>query len=113
MKLAAVCLLAPWIALPQVDTGTISGLVRDASGAGVTKARVVITQEATGLSQSENRARRLQFRSEFFNSSNTPQFNNPANTVGSPGVGSIRSAGSPLTFQRTSRQIQFAFKVYF
>ncbi|MBI1786997.1 MAG: TonB-dependent receptor [Acidobacteria bacterium] len=62
---------------------------------------------------SENHARRLQFRSEFFNSSNTPQFNNPANTVGSPGVGSIRSAGSPLTFQRTSRQIQFALKLYF
>jgi hypothetical protein len=62
---------------------------------------------------SEDRARRLQFRSEFFNVSNTPQFNNPANTVGSPGAASIRSAGAPLTFQRTSRQIQFALKLYF
>jgi len=62
---------------------------------------------------SENRDRRLQFRSEFFNVANTPQFNNPANTVGSPGAASIRSAGSPLTFQRTSRQIQLALKLYF
>jgi hypothetical protein len=62
---------------------------------------------------SENRDRRIQFRSEFFNITNTPQFNNPANTVGSPGAASIRSAGSPLTFQRTSRQIQFALKLYF
>lgn len=56
---------------------------------------------------------RLQFRSEFFNITNTPQFNNPAATIGAAGAGSIRSAGSPLTFQRTSRQIQFALKLYF
>jgi hypothetical protein len=62
---------------------------------------------------SEDRVRRLQFRSEFFNITNTPQFNNPANTVGSPGAASIRSAGAPLTFQRTSRQIQFGLKLYF
>jgi hypothetical protein len=62
---------------------------------------------------STDRGRRLQFRSEFFNITNTPQFNNPANTVGSPGAASIRSAGAPLTFQRTSRQIQFALKLYF
>ena len=29
------------------------------------------------------------------------------------GVGTIRSAGSPLTFQRTQRQIQLALKLYF
>jgi hypothetical protein len=62
---------------------------------------------------SEGGARRIQFRSEFFSITNTPQFNNPAATVGAAGAGSIRAAGSPLTFQRTSRQIQFALKVYF
>jgi hypothetical protein len=62
---------------------------------------------------SEKRDRRVQFRAEFFNITNTPQFNNPANTVGSPGAGSIRSAGAPLTFQRIPRQIQFGLKLYF
>ncbi|MCA2962404.1 MAG: TonB-dependent receptor [Acidobacteriaceae bacterium] len=57
--------------------------------------------------------RRLQFRTEFFNLTNTPQFNNPNATVGAPGAGTIRSAGAPLTFQRTSRQIQLALKFYF
>ncbi|MDX1982841.1 MAG: TonB-dependent receptor, partial [Bryobacteraceae bacterium] len=57
--------------------------------------------------------RRVQFRAEFFNISNTPQFNNPNATAGAPGAGTIRSAGAPLTFQRTSRQIQFALKLYF
>jgi hypothetical protein len=62
---------------------------------------------------SEDPAKRVQFRAEFFNISNTPQFNNPNATAGAPGAGTIRSAGAPLTFQRTSRQIQFALKLYF
>lgn len=62
---------------------------------------------------SPDSVRRFQFRAEFFNLSNTPQFNNPSSTVGAAGAGSIRSAGAPLTFQRTSRQIQFALKFYF
>jgi hypothetical protein len=61
----------------------------------------------------EGRARRLEFRSEFFNLTNTPQLNNPNATFGIPGFGTISSAGSPLTLQRTSRQIQFALKLYF
>ncbi|MGH9657540.1 MAG: carboxypeptidase regulatory-like domain-containing protein [Bryobacteraceae bacterium] len=64
------------------------------------------------FSLAENRAR-LQVRAEFFNIANTPQFNQPASTVGAPGAASIRSAGSPLTFQRTSRQVQFALKLYY
>jgi hypothetical protein len=65
------------------------------------------------FSLDENSNRRIQFRAEFFNISNTPQFNNPNATAGAPGAGTIRSAGAPLTFQRTSRQIQFALKFYF
>jgi hypothetical protein len=56
--------------------------------------------------------RRLEFRMEVFNLTNTPQFNNPAATFGSPGFGTISAAGAPLTLQRTSRQIQFALKLY-
>jgi hypothetical protein len=62
---------------------------------------------------SEDRARRLQFRAECFNVSNTPQFNNPNSTIGSTAAGTISAAGAPLTFQRTSRQIQLAMKLYF
>ena len=62
---------------------------------------------------SADQARRLQFRAECFNLSNTPQFNNPNASIGSPAAGTITAAGAPLTFQRTSRQIQLALKLYF
>jgi hypothetical protein len=64
----------------------------------------------------------LQLRAEAFNLANTPQFNNPAATVGtynpttglwSNGFGTISSAASESTFQRTERQIQFAAKINF
>jgi hypothetical protein len=57
--------------------------------------------------------RSIEFRAEMFNISNKPQFNNPNASIGSPSAGVISSAGSPLTFQRTSRQIQLAMKLYF
>ncbi|MEX2261432.1 MAG: TonB-dependent receptor [Bryobacteraceae bacterium] len=62
---------------------------------------------------SEDGVRRLEFRTEFFNFTNTPQFNDPAASFGSPGFGQIRSAGSPQSLQRTPRQIQFGLKFYF
>ncbi|MBI1358425.1 MAG: hypothetical protein GC160_29160 [Acidobacteria bacterium] len=62
---------------------------------------------------SDDQVRRLQFRAEFFNIANTPQFNNPNTNIGSTAVGTISSAGSPISFQRTSRQIQFGLKFYF
>lgn len=61
---------------------------------------------------SESGTRRLQFRSEFFNVFNTPQFNNPNSSIGSTLAGQITAAGSKQTYQRTSRQIQFALKLY-
>jgi hypothetical protein len=61
---------------------------------------------------SENAARHLQFRAEAFNVLNTPQFNNPNAQIGNPAAGTITSAGAPLLFQRTSRQIQLALKLY-
>jgi len=61
---------------------------------------------------SEKGSRRLEFRSEAFNVFNTPQFNNPNAQIGNPAAGTITSAGAPLLFQRTSRQIQLALKLY-
>jgi hypothetical protein len=70
----------------------------------------------------------LQFRAEFFNLFNTPQFNNPSATAPPPAAtsttlepsitpgaayGTISSAGSPTTFQRISREIQLAMKFTF
>lgn len=58
-------------------------------------------------------AQALELRAETFNLFNTPQFNNPAATVGSSTIGTISSAGSPTTLQRTSREIQLAAKITF
>lgn len=56
--------------------------------------------------------RSVQFRAEAFNAFNTPQFNNPDARIGFAGVGRITSAGSPAIYQRTSRQVQLALKLY-
>lgn len=58
-------------------------------------------------------SRVLQLRAEFFNLFNTPQFNNPGATAGTGALGTISSAGSEPTFQRTERQIQLAAKFSF
>lgn len=58
-------------------------------------------------------SRRVEFRAEAFNSLNTPQFNNPNASIGFTGVAKITSAGNPTVYQRTSRQIQLALKIYF
>lgn len=57
-------------------------------------------------------ARHLQFRAEAFNIFNRPQFNNPATDIGNSDAGTITGAGQPLLFQRTSREIQLALKLY-
>lgn len=57
--------------------------------------------------------RRVEFRAEAFNFTNTPQFNNPNASIGFAGVARITSAGNPPIYQRTSRQVQMALKFYF
>src|SRR5215469_2951062 len=64
---------------------------------------------------------RMEFRAETFNLFNHPQFNNPnengatatAAAIGIPTSGTLNYAGNPAFFQRTSRQIQLALKLYF
>ncbi len=63
----------------------------------------------------------LEFRAEAFNLFNKPQFDNPnesgavagAATIGIPGAAALNYAGNPAFFQRTSREIQLAMKLYF
>ena len=57
--------------------------------------------------------RRFQLRAEIFNVFNTPQFNNPNASIGNAAAGTITSAGTPTLFERTSREIQLAAKLYF
>jgi hypothetical protein len=52
-------------------------------------------------------SRELQFRSEFFNGLNHPEFGLPNSTVGVGGAGTITST------QRANRQIQFALRLAF
>ena len=59
---------------------------------------------------SENRY--LQFRSEFFNIANHPNFDNPNNLVTSPSFGRVTSAGASDP-RLSSRQIQFALRLVF
>ena len=61
----------------------------------------------------ESASRRLEFRAEAFNVLNTPEFNDPSASIGNAAVGTITSAGAPLLFQRTSREVQLALKLYF
>src|SRR5262249_14970326 len=57
-------------------------------------------------------SRYVQFRSEFFNIFNHPNFDNPVNLVVSPTFGQIQSAGTTDT-RISSRQIQFALRLVF
>jgi len=61
----------------------------------------------------ESSTRYLQLRAEAFNVFNIPQFNNPNAQIGGSTAGKITSAGQPVLFQRTSREIQLAAKLYF
>jgi hypothetical protein len=56
---------------------------------------------------------RAQLRGEFFNVTNTPQFNNPSNVIGTASAATISSAGSPGSFSRTQRQLQLALRILF
>src|SRR5215467_5632198 len=50
LRLAFVSIILCAVAFAQVDTGTISGLVRDTSGGGIPSVQVTVRDEDTGLS---------------------------------------------------------------
>src|SRR5579871_5376236 len=50
--LISVALLVPANVKAQVDMGSISGIVRDPSGAGIPNAKVILTNEDTNISGS-------------------------------------------------------------
>src|SRR5262249_3819200 len=54
---------------------------------------------------------RLQFRAEFFDLFNHPNFGQPGNVVGSPNFGRIVNTRFPTGESGTSRQVQFALKL--
>ena len=58
-------------------------------------------------------SKRLQFRAEFFNITNTPQFNTPNSRIGTGNAGRITRAGSEPTLQRTQRMIQLGLRFVF
>ena len=62
---------------------------------------------------SVSEGKRLQFRAEFFNVTNTPHFNNPVANIASPARGRITRAGSENRFQRTQRLVQFGLRFVF
>jgi hypothetical protein len=56
---------------------------------------------------------RLQFRSEFFDVFNHPNFGQPGNVVGTPDFGRITKTRFPTGESGSSRQVQFALKLMF
>jgi hypothetical protein len=54
-------------------------------------------------------SRRIQFRAECFNISNTPSFASPADTLGNPGFGQITG----LNVNYAPREFQFVLKYLF
>jgi hypothetical protein len=89
-------------AFTQPTAGTFgssgNGVVRGPS----LKAADISIQKSFRLTE----ARRLQFRAEFFNVTNTPEFNAPNLAVQSPTFGELTSA-------QGEREIQFGLKLYF
>jgi hypothetical protein len=55
----------------------------------------------------------LQFRTEFFDIFNHPNFGNPVNTVTSAAFGRIQATRFPAGDFGSARQIQFALKLIF
>ena len=84
---------------PQFTIGTSSR--NPVRAPGVRNMDLALVKQ-TRLTESVN----MEFRSEFFNFTNTPPLNAPAVVLGNAGFGSITSAGDP-------RVIQFAMKVTF
>ncbi len=81
--------------------GNVGRLLPDVRADGITSYDMSIAKNFYFLERY-----RLQFRAEFFNLTNTPQFNRPNGGVTSRNFGVVNSTAAP------ARQIQFALKLY-
>jgi hypothetical protein len=95
----------------QVSGATLTGTVKDTSGAVIPNAQVAITDVATGVSENFN----VQFRAEIFNVLNRANFAlpiNPDNTDIFDSSGALSDSAGTITSTTTSaRLVQFALKV--
>jgi hypothetical protein len=79
------------------------------SGRNILRGPGVHTWDLSALKDTRIRERyNLQYRADFFNAFNRPQFNAPGNTIGTPQAGLVSS-----TRFSTNRQIQFVLKLFF
>ena len=99
--------------LRQIETGTIVGTVTDANGAVLPGVKVEIRSGAPGVTTTVTTNEAGRYQSPPLKPNNFTRFNNPNASIGSPQAGVVSSAGSPPSFQRTSRQIQIAAKLLF
>jgi hypothetical protein len=67
----------------------------------------------SALTESTLGENRIEFRVEFFNVFNNPEFAQPDTTFGTPGFGEIFNTLGNTLGAGTSRQIQFALKFSF
>ena len=99
--------LTPRTLLPLVYSNSLEGETHGAE-LQVDYRPLTRWQLAAGLSLLREDIRVRAGRTDFFNAPNNPQFNPPANTIGTPQAGRINS-----TRFSTNRQIQFVMKFFF
>jgi outer membrane receptor for Fe3+-dicitrate len=97
---------APPVATANGDIAALGGAGMQARGPGYHRLDFSIFKDFRTSEKTH-----LQFRAEFFNLTNTPQFANPSNTsIGSVFIGQITSL---VDGNNDPREIQFALKLYF
>jgi hypothetical protein len=106
-NVAAVDTSNPTCAFPKIGDGTVYGNLGRGAFRGPHQANFDIALIKTTKVGGLNEGASLQFRTEFFNAFNHPQFGNPGTIVGSPSFGKIGSTSV------APRLIQFGLKYVF
>jgi hypothetical protein len=104
---AAVDTSSPACPFPKIGDGTAYGNLGRGAFLGPHQANFDMALTKTARVGGVNEGALLQFRTEFFNAFNHPQFGNPGTIVGSPSFGKIGSTSV------APRLIQFALKYVF